>query len=568
MQNPGKYVILTAVSENFWEEYITFYESVRRITDLKIVVATLELNDDQKQEITDQINVYRIGFKPKDFDLFKKFGGHWRQWFKPFYIQKCIDLLDPETILWVDCDTILLQPLDPLLQATEEDFLVICDYFAPETTINDGKLYEKYDCQVDELWKEKATLNSGVIGIKPNRDQHIIDLWVDKIHILLNDQEARGWVKLFDQGALLWAMRELDILRLIKTADKEPGTKAWNYPAKRNVYEKESSSVWCGENDQIGGDLIGNIALDNPDAVIAHYAGLPKLSHLCELNHKQSVVALQHKPNPPQMRLFCVGLERCGTHSFAEILRRTTYVESWIRHEHNPSLSKEAFDKFGKDEFDPTNLAHKLKLYNRKDCKLICESNHRLGFFIEEIDQSVENAKFVVLLRNPLSLLESRLMNYTTWDGFLDHYPGFYQLEMYGLRQKFPEGSGEQNYHRIRPHDYLQTDIIDLHIWELIRTIDIIFNKLRELPPERYEVLWLEDITRWWRNLSHFVGPLYLRISDIQKHSQIKYGKRLKSKKATEEWASELVVQNRIKILSAFFGVLRKHGIDRDMDQF
>jgi len=575
MYDPGKYIILTAVSDNMWDDYLVFYESIRRFTDLSVIVTALEISDEHKKILSNQINVVVLDFDPEEFKTFKTIGGHWCQWFKPFYIKKCIEDIEPQFILWIDVDTVILQPLDVIFKEIADKFVVIRDYFAPETTINDPKLYKKYKCDVDDLEKNRAALNSGVLGFNVERDRYILDLWIEKVDILLNDIEAREWVRLFDQGALLWAMRELDILHLIKTSSDEPGIEAWNYPAKRNVYEstEKYDYLWPGKDDQIGGDLINNIRLDNPRAVIAHYAGLLKLSHLCEINSRHSIKALQCKPqaSQPTQKLFCVGLERCGTHSFAEIIRRSTVVESWVRHEHRPCLAEDAFTKFQmqeqEQEFMTEDLNNRLALYRRSDCKLVCESNHRLSFFIKEINEATNGtSKFVLLLRNPLDLIASRLYNFALWPGFSDKYPGFYQFSIYELRQKFGDGSSDQNIFRIRHSGYLDSDIIDLHLWEINKTLDVALKQLRSLRDDQYRIVWLEDIRNWHKEITQLINPSYFQIKNMRAVCNTKYGEHVSVKTEIKEWANELIINNRVKILTLFAATLHKHGVPLELD--
>lgn len=568
MNDNGLYIILTAVSPNMWNDYILFYDSIRAKSAINLVVVSLELEEEHYSYIENQENVSYIMMDELRLNSFKEIGPNWKQWYKPFFIDKCINKYCPTYLLWIDVDAVVLKSLDELFLAIDTDFLVISDYFAPETTINDTELYNKYKCNYSD---KDATLNSGVIGFKIPRDNAILELWKTKIKIISKDDTTKQLIKLYDQGALLWTMHEMEKTNIIKQK------KEWNYPATRNPYEYITRSknhnianyVWPKGESQIGGDILNNIKLDNHDAVIAHFAGLPKLSHLCEVNNKYSrtYVKNKNKRKLTNEKIFCVGLERAGTHLIAEILRRSCVVENWIRHEHRPCLAEEAFLKFQGQDYKTDAFLQRMESYNREDCLLICESNHRLGFFIDDINEATENkAKFIVMLRNPVKLLASRLLNFTMWPNYVIKFPGFYQFDYFELQHTFGDGSPQQNAFRIRYPEYLSTEIIHLHLWEITTTIDIILQQLRSLSSDRYQIIWLDNTDTITAQIMLLLNNNYVNQQRLKNFSRIKFGEHLTPRKETYDWVYSYVKEHYLTIFDVVGRTLHKYGIPPNYD--
>lgn len=574
MYNSGLYVILTALSPNMWDDYLVFYDSIRMLSNIRIIVVCVELKNDHVEYLKQQINVTPIIINQSEFDDYKAMGAHWRQWHKPIYINKCIDDISPDYILWIDVDAVILKPLDPIFKSMSKQFFATQDYFAPETTLNDQKLYEKYNCPVDDIAKEKISLNSGVVGLDVKRDKYILDKWCEKIEILHGDEEGREWTKLFDQGALLWALRELDLLHLIQPVIE------FNYPAIKNPYELVTPSknndkadyIWPDENTQIGGDIINNIKIDNPDAIIAHYAGLPKISHLCKIDHDYSLTYINHKRGAAsrRQRLFCVGLERCGTHTIAEMVRKSSIVENWVRHEHRPCLAKEALMKFQGDDYKTDEFKSRMELYRRQDCMLICESNHRLGFFIDDINEATDGqAKFILMIRNPIDLIKSRLCNFTMWPDYIDNYPGFYQFDYFELQHTFGSGSVDQNEYRIVHPEYLDSEIIDLHLWEISETLNYILDSLNKLSRDRYQIILLDSIQTSYTQILKLTNNTMLNHKKLKSLSKIAFGKHLDFKREqTTQWIDEYTSQHRNKIFNTICEIFRKYRVQLECDVF
>lgn len=550
----GKFAILTAVSPNLWVDFKLFLHSLREHCHHDLYVVDLGLLDDQRDFLKKQKNVVILHF---DVDSANHLRQNWPQWAKPYYFNLLPN--DIDYLLWIDVDTIILQSLGPLFAQATTGFFVLTDQFAPSSCINDDQLYARYSTSIDNRYKSLA-LNSGVIGLALHReeDRKIIVEWQELTNIVQRDPDIVDYIKLYDQGVLLWVIHKL------QKFDCVLDIKEWNYPAKRNPYNLYENSYNWQAPDAIGGNIFDNIRYDNQAAIIAHYAGLPKLSNLLEIDDKTSITNFRNRRGTiPQKRLFVVGLERSGTHTIAEAIRRSAKVETWVRHEYlerNGSgvLAIEAYKKFHR-EANPLNcLYRRLKLYSRNDCAIICESNHRLAFFIPEILRGLNgDCKFILMLRDPVALIRSRLYNFSAWLNSLSKYPGSYQYDIHrGGSNGFNPCISEFNLFRITPEDDL--DIIGMHIWEICTTLNIIFTDTLKSGANLITI-WLEQATIASKTLHELCRP-NLDINILQHHLKIKYGAHngLHSSE-TIDWVESLITQNSQRITDAVYSVLTKH---------
>ena len=565
----GTYGIVTAISSEWFTEFKMLYQSIQKIADIHISVIGLDLLDEQKQYIEKIQSVKLIEIKEDKLNEFKKLGEHWRPYYKPYYM-----LQSPyDYTLWIDADAIVLEELDEIFAKINDGIFFTADYFAPQTCLNDPRLYEEYSAPVPSE-HENIAINTGVLGYRFPRDKHIFEKWLKNVDIVNKNPHLKNYIKLYDQGVFIWTMREMGSIGKINVDLK------YNCPAKRNLYEydeDENDYKWPSPNTpRMGGDIFDNIKLDNPGAVIVHFAGKPKLSDLIEINNHHSIVNRQRLINKPVNRVFCVGMERCGTHTLAEIIRRSSEKDkwrntstglhrkpmAWIRHEHNPSLAKEAWLKFNKHHSKFDNFNCKLAKYKREDCNFLFEADHRLSFFIDDIYKELNgDAKFVVLLRNPIDLIRSRLMNFTMWPNFNFKYPGFYQMDMSKLRHTFGDGPSFQNEYRIKPDNYVELDIIDMHLWEITTTINVIMDNLKPIDEKNFKIWYVEDLDP--ALIVNFVGKEYMSHALCKEALKIHYGSSNinTQSESTVDWINDLVVENKIKIYDTFNECLNLHGL-------
>lgn len=544
--------IVTAISPNMWYDYLVFYDSLRRLHDYPIYAICLEMSDWHLDILRQQKNVHVIVIGPDQIEEYKAFNKHWRQWFKPFYLEM---IPEHDTVLWLDVDMVIMDSLEPLFEHTQRRFLVVADYFAPKTCMNQYELYKKFRLDIP---REKANivLNSGVVGFKPARDKEILKHWRRKVAIAAQDEEVAGWIALFDQGALLWTLQELGLY------DNILAKKGWNYPALKHPYELASDSI---EAEGLRGprDVIDEIRLDNPTATIAHFAGLPKLAHLAEVNHPHSRGYFRRKNgNRDIRRVFVVGVEGSGLRTMAEILRRSIATESWVRHSLHPTLAREVNARHFGADFQTDDYLKRLGVFERQDCGLVCEANKNLSFFVKEIQQRLGgNAKFLVMLRDPVNLLRSRLLQFVTWPEAVHTAPPCYRDDYRHFVEK--TGDNSNNYFRCRPHDNRLMNLIDLHLWEIEHTLKTVMTDLQNFSDQNHRVVWLENVGGMAHTLSSWVGGGRIDPAMAQKMAKQKYSFNTKEySQETADWVEDQIYCRMAEIYERVGAVVRSQNLN------
>jgi hypothetical protein len=553
MEDTGRYAIITAFTPNFYDDFELFYKSLRNHSKVPLIVFPVEY--DSPPSLPDDI--YCINLTEAELKAFRNIGKRWVQWFKPSLIRKAIKRCKLKTVIWLDSDIVILDNIRPLFDKTLETFLIMADNFAPQDCLNDDRLYEEYPSEVTEE-ESKIALNSGVVGFHMPRDEEILLAWEEKTNTVARNNHLVKYISLYDQGTLLWAMRDLKILGKVI---EQP---AWNHNAKRNIYDNTATYKWPIPNiPRMGGDLFEEVKFDNPNVIVAHYAGLPKLTHLQQKDAKETQqFRLNKYRNATPVRLFGIGLERAGTHTLAEILRRCCRVECWVRHEHPPTLSEQAFSKWAGKEYNEDIVGQRLELYSRRDTQLLAEVNHRLGFFIPEIKKRLPESKFVLLLRNPLDLVRSRLANFSGWSNELYKFPGFYQFDVYEMHKSFRDGSIDQNKYRLRPLiASWELDPIKMHVWEIVETLTFLLKDLQQIPKEDYEIIWVEQLRESIHDLSGIIPKNYLYWGKATKWAGVKFGESMKKSDKSTQWIDEQIEQNSDFILTNVMKVLNEYDV-------
>lgn len=550
-QKHGQYAIITAVDAKFWPEYCVLYESLRRFHTILLTVIDVGLEPDQLHILSQQTNVI-THIVPDNLYNYRNIN-RWMQWCKPMLILDVIHRHQIDFALWIDADTVITQELDPLLDATTQNFFVVADYFSPLMCQNDQQLYTECPAPVSAE-HHKTVINSGVIGIALPRDRSILDKWIENTQLIYDKPHLQQHVAFYDQGILLLSLRQLQMLNHV-VHDRR-----WNYPAKRNIYKPHAQRL----TDT--GNVIDEVILDNQDAIIVHYAGCPKLSELGKYNSPATIKYLRAScSGMPQQRVFCVGLERCGTRTIAEILRRGIRYSSWINYELQPTLSYEAWRKHNGMPYQTDSFKQRLASYGRSDTLFVCESNHRLGFFITDIYDRYPDAKFIIMLRDPLSLIRSRLLNFCTWPNMFTEYPGFYQLDI-GSPQNSMSNS-EQNQYRIQPNRYMP--IIDMHMWEIAITTTKIFDQLRDIPADQQLIIWADKLPNSVMHLMLFIADATQRLpvcipdkTAMQAAAQRRFNATpTTARLATIAWADQLIAENANRIIDNYRNVLETYNL-------
>jgi hypothetical protein len=213
------------------------------------------------------------------------------------------------------------------------------------------------------------------------------------------------------------------------------------------------------------------------------------------------------------MYVFVVGMERCGTHSAANIIKNASKVPSYVVHEDQPFLCKEARLIFEGKDFRTEALKEKVRILRKhhKKCRLVCEANHRLGFFVSFLMREfAPKCKIVFLVRDPIATIISRISIWSHYQDFLDKYPDFY-------RQKISEMTPPFDFNKYRlapPKSFANKSIVELYLWEWLETYKFTRQELTLVPRSNRLVMVTEDLTRDFARLLHFIDKDYFKIDD------------------------------------------------------
>ena len=562
--------IVTAFDNKFYEDFKCFVNSLRLHTNIPLYAYPIDEQDNTQRPILEAIKsdtnkiskdaYVKIFLPPEKAQQFQQTDTkRWIQWHKADLIKHVAEKHSLKHVLWLDSDIIVLKDLSAIFDHIIDQPLFTNDYFAPLSCKNKDELYEEFpDAKVDES-QQDVVLNSGVVGFELPRDMPILNSWSNKTQLIVKNPNLKQWITLYDQGTLIWTLRELKKLDLI--CDKP----SFNHNAKRNAYEADYATIWPG--DKLGGDLFDQITIDNPDVIIAHYAGQPKLSHLLKHNHNISIVHNRARyKSQKKTKIFGIGMERCGTHSLAAALRLSCRQNSWIRHEYS-NLSKIAFDDMMGIKHDNADLLQAIQRIDRTDVQFAAEINHRWFPFVDQIinnGQFPDVYSFVLQLREPIDLITSRLYNCTVWDQYdpkcyLNKLPSFYQCDIYSKSGHDSKSNIKNNQYRI--YNLLSDDVIDMHLGEIIITLDKTLESLGKLPKNRYVILHLSKTEEWSRQLQHIIPPQAIKWSKFDSLMSKKFGANQGLSQRSQDWVRQITEDNKFKIKTAYNNILDKHGI-------
>lgn len=199
---------------------------------------------------------------------------------------------------------------------------------------------------------------------------------------------------------------------------------------------------------------------------------------------------------------FVIGMERCGTHSIANILVRSCLVPSYIRHEMPPYLCYEASQVVAGGDWHTPELENRIKMYriNGEKLKFVCEANHRLGFVAKYLNDQFPDAKFILMVRDPIKTLVSRVATLAHWPVILDRYPDFYQDK---IKRLVPIGKEAFNMYRPVPPD-LNAPLYEMYLWEWVETYRITKEQIKDF--KNLLILETKTIASSVNELLEFVG--------------------------------------------------------------
>lgn len=519
--------IVTGFTHNIMSDFIHFYATLRQHCAVQLYVVPYDFNDNQLDELLEyekdgQTTIVNID--DKLLYKYKSVNNRWPQWCKPDVIKSVRDQYNIDCLLWLDIDILVLDNICQLFEHIDKQFLVVRDYFAPISCFNDNRLYDYFKEQPNEM-----DLNTGVVGFMFPRDNYILDEWCNKTNLVINNLEIKDYISLYDQGCLIWAMSGLNINHMI--CDNI----AFNYPAVRKVYD-----------DVDRNQLYHIVKNDNHGAIIAHYAGAPKLSHI--LRHNCNVTKAHVKAKyGDTVRLACVGLECAGIENVCQIIDSSVKNPSYVRH--NTSLAKEAKLKFDGNGYD---IQPTIDMLSRSDACLVCECNYNLLHFIDDLDDNVNDIRFLLLLQHPVELIRSKLLRFCMWSQFEHLYNFNYILDYYCGNDL------SANRYRITPTE-IPNSIMDVYIWELITTVDIALSKLCSVDKQRFSIIWTDNINNGFRDLDKLLhGTLFW--SKISDYVVKPYNTRCRN--ITIDWVDGIISGKKHDIMQRFICLLEKYDVN------
>lgn len=308
-------VILTAFTDNLYDDFIYFITSLRRFSHLKVCVVNLGISEDHLTSLKAFDNIDFISLNEEIRHKIKDLGPNWTKFLKPYYFTLIRKFYN--NIIWIDVDTVICSNLENLCSILDIHPMIFNDYFAPISCLNHEDLYTIFHVPVLEE-KKAIALNSGVVCLSLSRelDAKILEKWISNTDLATKYPAIQHLVSLYDQGILLWSLHELGAIDFVFD------WKCYNYPARRNIYQYNDVE-----------QTIDNIIEDNPGAIIAHFAGVPKVTDLKVYNSHHTINYLRHKHKTyNQIKILHITKDIEYGREFSKSLRRIFKLESSILH--------------------------------------------------------------------------------------------------------------------------------------------------------------------------------------------------------------------------------------------
>lgn len=436
-------------------------------------------------------------------------GDHWQAWWKPLLIRQ-----SPfQHTLWVDVDCVVLEPLVPLYALLTEAPVLTTDHFHPELCENHPDLYLRYPAPGGG----RRPVNSGVVGVTKGRDDGLVSTWLNFVREVTSDPESAALVKWWDQGALNWAVRRCERDHLLL---HEP---RWNRPARRLLYRP-------------GAGLLRQVADAHPERGIAHFAGPDKL-HALVANQLRMV----HQEGNPS-RVVVLGLPRSGVGALSRAVALA--APDYALLSSDPELR----------EGDADGIWKLIQSWPYDNCSAVIASGSNLCPHVPVIHAAFPDCRYLVAVRDPADLIESRLRAGIYWEGSLEKHPVFQQ---HALRMAGRAPSGEPP-----PPDGL--GVLEAHVWEAERSGAVLASGMLRVPTHQTMLCPTEALRDCAADICKFLGPGFDR--DRLERALTPPGRPATP---TVEWAGNMVRRHKRDIhdlLDAGVDELRRH-LTADVDR-
>lgn len=216
--------------------------------------------------------------------------------------------------------------------------------------------------------------------------------------------------------------------------------------------------------------------------------------------------------------VFVVGFERCGTETIARTLRSSSRVGAFVAHEEHPWLFEEAKAYAEGRDHRTKDYVERLDAFAwlGRSMKVVCEANHRLGYFVRDLSKFA-NVKFVLLVRDPVQTIVSRIASLSHWPEIIDRYPAFFQESVKSLSPK----KVALNEFRIKPTG-MNRPLHEIYLQEWIDAYREITSQLADA--KQVFIMETESIHKSVDKLLSFVGEEYFVKEKAKVEAAIKHG--------------------------------------------
>lgn len=513
----GTYGIVTAISDNIWDDYLLFHMSLMRTNGFQLLVVDLGLNNNQKNFIRGQQNTTLIELPDGLIDEIKTIDQDWRKWYKPVFFKHAKIGLD--FAIWLDADLIVATKLDEMFKKAQERFFVVQDYFAPQYCHNKSQLYDHYAV---EQPTNRNVVNSGVLGGSFPRDDVVVDRWVNNVEDAHREKSVYDGITLHDQGALLLAIHQLGI------ADSVLNIKCWNYPARRLFYDTHT-------------DIVDAVINDHPGVSIIHYAGAPKLPHLQTINHTKSQYHFKHRYGEfVTNRMFVTGADHL-LESTIKTMRFNIKLGGLFRFFEPPICADYMRSKLaGKSIALQQNV---ISDFSRIDCPYLCIASPYFGAFFDDLSKVWPGAIYAVLLDDPLLTIKHKLNSYKVCCDYLSDAPGDYQSDCWAAMRS-NHRLDYLNRNRTSTSGGLVKACVDEFMWCLAGALETA-NRM----PNRL-IVWANSPSMAAERLTRMAERVFDRAWYVPKTPIVANG-----------WVDDVVDENMSYITDSFYSILAKFKV-------
>jgi hypothetical protein len=510
MKQPGRYCVVTALSPNLWKEYLLFYKGLRLYNDYHLYVIGLELDKNQETFIKQQSNVTFIPLAEEDVTQLKTIDDDWRKWYKPYYINLVNQTGVPDVLLWLDTDIVPTGPLEPLFERVEESFFVIRDYFAPKFCHNEPALYKLLGMAEP---KNKTVLNSGVFGWQRVRDQPLFDQWITNVRQAHTNRD-------------ILTLQQLGLMDCILNKIE------WNWPARRIFYHEFE-------------DLIAGAGRDNPEALLIHYAGCPKLANLQSVNDPVITNYFRQRLgnfyNPK--KFFITGCEAYLA-TLAATLRRASIHGGYFYYDDSVGTAMAVTD-FSKDY-----AAVFARQATRTDCPIYYFISPYYSYLTAHLNRLCPDHCLILVLNDPLEEIRFWIENYYVFPDLLHLYPGFYQVN-YLRRLRSDRALAIKNNIRVKGEE---TTLIDRYLALLLGRLQPALERcVQSIRTSTFWAVRPDDLVKQTMALAErrmFHGDW--KLIQTQKPA-------LPS--GADAWIDDLLRQHKDRIISAYYNILLEYRV-------